>query len=142
MTDCVFCEIIAGTSPASVVHADDDVVAFMDILPVNPGHILVIPRTHATYLEDLPPATVGPLMTVAHRIALAIHKSPLRADGLNLFLADGEAAGQEVFHVHLHVIPRLVGDGLSLLVDYDPAPPRAALDDHAATIADALTGAG
>lgn len=135
MASCIFCDIVASTAPASVVYADDDVIAFMDIRPVNPGHTLVIPRAHATRLADMPEATAGPLMTVGHRIALALQHTALRADGANLFLADGEVAGQEVFHVHLHIIPRIAGDGLHLSVDYDPAPARPVLDDHAASIA-------
>lgn len=135
---CIFCRIVAGSSPASIVHADDAVVAFMDILPVNPGHTLVVPRAHATSLADLPLRTTPHLMSTAHRIALAIQDSPLRSEGTNLFLADGAAAGQEVFHVHLHIIPRFTGDGLRLGIDYDSPPDRAALDEHAATITAAL----
>jgi histidine triad (HIT) family protein len=103
----------------------------MDVLPVNPGHTLVIPRVHASRLADLPEATAGPLMAVGHRIALALQRTDMRTDGVNLFLADGEVAGQEVFHVHLHVIPRRAGDGLHLSVDYDAPPTRDVLDQQA-----------
>lgn len=113
-------------------------MAFMDILLVNPGHTLVVPRAHATYLADMPATTARSLMSVAQHIAQAIRNGPLRAEGTNLFLADGEAAGQEIFHVHLHVIPRFSGDGMRLGIDYDPAPTRDVLDDQASTIRAAL----
>jgi diadenosine tetraphosphate (Ap4A) HIT family hydrolase len=97
MPSCVFCEIIAGRSAASVVHRDDQCIAFMDICPVTRGHLLVVPITHATYLSDLDPAVGGTLFTVAQRLAGAIRRSGFKVEGINLFLADGEAAGQEVF---------------------------------------------
>lgn len=138
----MFCAIAAGEAARSVVHQDELVVVFMDRYPVNPGHLLVVPMHHATSLADLPPATGTRMMEVAMRLARALQASPLRADGINLFLADGAAAGQEIFHIHLHVIPRFSGDGFSLRIDYDRAPNRAALDQHAALVAAALAGAG
>lgn len=137
-TECVFCRIVAQAAPASIVHADDTVVAFMDILPVNPGHTLVVPRVHTTGLGDMLEEAGAQLMRVAQRIAGAIQQGPLQAEGINLFLADGEAAGQEVFHTHLHIIPRFDQDGLTLAVDYEPPPDRSLLDQHAATIAAVL----
>lgn len=132
---CIFCAIVAGEAPRSVVYEDDLVVGFMDIYPVNPGHLLVAPKRHATSLADLPAETGSKMMDGAMRLAAAIQAGPLRAAGTNLFLADGEAAGQVVYHVHLHVIPRFPGDGFRLRIDYDPAPNRATLDQQAATIA-------
>jgi histidine triad (HIT) family protein len=111
MDTCIFCDIIAGKIPASIVHRDDVCIAFMDIKPINPGHLLIIPINHATYIADMDAGTAAHLMKVAHSIAPALRKSGLKCEGVNLFLADGEAAGQEVFHVHLHVIPRFKGDG-------------------------------
>lgn len=111
---CVFCDIVAGQAPASVVHTDDAAIAFMDIRPLNAGHLLVIPRVHAPYLADLDPCLGGHLFGVAQRMAAGLRRSGLRCEGVNLFLADGEAAFQEVFHVHLHVIPRHAGDGFRL----------------------------
>lgn len=142
MDDCVFCRIVEGGEPASIVHADEVAVAFMDILPVNPGHLLVVPRAHATSLRDVPGPTAAHLMAVAHRIALGMQTGPLAGEGTNLFLADGAAAGQEVFHVHLHVIPRFSGDGMGLSIDYAPAPARAVLDEQAALLATSLEGSG
>ncbi len=129
--DCIFCAIVAGAAPASVVIEDDLTVAFMDISPVNPGHVLVVPKEHATGLGDLPEPTGARMMETAMRIAASIRSGPQQPDGINLFLADGVAAGQEVFHVHLHVVPRHVGDGFRLQVAYGEAPSRAELDEVA-----------
>jgi diadenosine tetraphosphate (Ap4A) HIT family hydrolase len=139
-TDCVFCEIVAGHAPASTVYRDERVVAFMDIGPVTPGHLMVVPLAHVAGLEDLDPDLGAHVFVVASRLAGAIRRSGLRCDGINLFLADGEAAFQEVFHAHLHVIPRWPGDGFT--VD-SPAwsrekPSREALDADAAAIRAAL----
>lgn len=136
-TPCIFCSIVAGQAEASVVHRDDLCMAFMDLMPVNPGHLLVVPREHATYLAELPAATGAHMFAVAQRLAARLRGSGLRADGVNVFLADGEAAGQEVFHVHLHVIPRFAGDGFGLTFgpSYGQPVSRARLDREAAAIA-------
>lgn len=112
--DCVFCRIIAGDLESSVVHEDDRTVAFMDIQPLTPGHLLVVPRRHATSLAELDPQDGAALFPVAHRAAAALRRSALRCEGVNLFIADGAAAGQDVFHVHLHVFARFDGDGFGL----------------------------
>ena len=131
--DCVFCRIVAGTAPASVVHSDGTAVAFLDIAPITPGHLLVVPRAHAVGLGDLVPATGAHVFTVAQRLAAALRASTLRCDGVNLFLADGAAAFQEVFHLHLHVLPRWRGDGFKLSFRAG-TPSRAELDTQAAEI--------
>jgi histidine triad (HIT) family protein len=137
---CVFCDIIQGNAPASVVYADGLVMAFMDIQPVNEGHLLVVPRAHAANLAALDAEVGGHLFQVGSRLAAAVRKSGARCEGVNLFLADGEAAGQEVFHVHLHVIPRFGGDGFGLRFnpDYFRLPERAALDQVAASVRQVL----
>ncbi len=134
---CIFCSIVAGQAEASVVYRDDLCMAFMDLMPVNPGHLLVVPLEHATHLADLPAATGAHMFAVAQRLATRLRRSGLRADGVNVFLADGEAAGQEVFHVHLHVIPRFAGDGFGLTFgpSYGQPVPRERLDREAAAIA-------
>ncbi len=113
-------------------------MAFMDIRPITPGHLLVVPTHHATYLAEVPEGTAAAMMLTAARCAAALRASSLRTEGINLFLADGAAAGQEVFHTHLHVFPRFSGDGFGLSLRYDPAPPRATLDAQAETIASLL----
>ncbi|MCK4233166.1 HIT family protein [candidate division WOR-3 bacterium] len=111
MKDCIFCKIINGELPCSKVYEDDDFLAFMDIQPVNKGHVLVIPKIHKESIVDLDDNLVKKLIIVGNKINKAIRKSDIKSDGVNFFLADGEAAGQEVFHVHLHLIPRFEKDG-------------------------------
>jgi histidine triad (HIT) family protein len=112
--DCVFCAIVTGRAPASVVDEDDAAVVFLALHPVTPGHLLIVPRVHVVGLEDLDESTGRHLWSVAHRMARALRRSGLRCEGINLFLADGEAASQEVFHVHLHVFSRYAGDGFTI----------------------------
>lgn len=140
MAACVFWEIVSGRSPASVIHRDDVCVAFMDICPVNPGHLLVVPARHATYLCDLDPDVGRALFGVAQTLSQAVRLSGLKAEGINLFLADGEVAGQDVLHVHLHVLPRFTGDGFGhrFPPGYGQQPPRAELDANARAIRHAL----
>ena len=114
MATCVFCNIIAGTAPASMVYQDEVCSAFMSLHQVNPGHVLVVPNAHAASLADLDPDAGAHVFRVAQRVAAAVRRSGVHCEGINLSLADGAAAGQDVFHVHLHVIPRFVGDGFGL----------------------------
>jgi len=134
---CVFCAIIVGRAEASFVYADDAVVAFMDIRPATPGHVLVVPRLHVPHLDDLDEDLGAMVWRVAHRTARALRRSGLRADGVNLFLADGEAAFQEIFHAHLHVVPRYPGDGCRIEADWQRRE-RSELDANAAVIGRAL----
>lgn len=108
---CIFCKILAGESEVSLVYRDDTCAAFMDIQPINPGHLLVVPVRHAADLAQLKEEEGAHIFRVAQRLAAALRKSGVKCEGVNLFLADGEAAMQEVFHAHLHVIPRFDGDG-------------------------------
>ncbi|MGZ4492237.1 MAG: HIT family protein [Nocardioidaceae bacterium] len=134
MTDnCVFCVIVAGRIDASLVHEDERTLAFMDLNPITPGHLLVVPRAHAASLAELDPGDGAEVFRVAHRLAAAVRESGVRSEGINLFLADGEAAGQEVGHVHLHVVPRFAEDGFTLTAAFG-SPTRAELDDVAAAI--------
>jgi histidine triad (HIT) family protein len=133
---CIFCRIVKGNEPASIVYSDEKVVAFMDIQPVNPGHVLAIPRTHSAQLYELNPETGAHMFKVAMCIAEAIRRSGIKCEGVNLWLADGEAAFQDVFHVHLHVIPRFINDGfgLKLSPDYGVRPNRKELNETAEKI--------
>lgn len=108
---CVFCEIAAGRADASrVVYRDETVVAFVDRAPRNPGHVLVVPVQHAAGILDVPAPTAAHLIVVAQRIAQAIKRTDLQAEGFTLQSNTGAAAGQAVFHLHLHVIPRFAGE--------------------------------
>jgi histidine triad (HIT) family protein len=123
------------------VYEDDVCSAFMDIQPVNPGHVLVVPKVHAAHLADLPPATGAAMFRIAQRIAAALRASGVPCEGVNLMLADGEVAGQDVFHAHLHVIPRFRDDGFGFKFGpgYDSQPPREELDRIAGGIRNKLT---
>jgi histidine triad (HIT) family protein len=140
MNNCIFCDILAGKIPATFVHREQKVSAFMDIQPVNAGHVMVIPNAHASFLADLNPDTGAQMFRVAQRLAQAIRDSGLPCEGVNMFLADGEAAMQEIFHVHLHVFPRVHGDGFGLKFGpkYAVKPPRADLEDAAVKIRKAI----
>ena len=113
MQDCIFCRIAAGKLPAARVLETPGVLAFLDIAPVHYGHTLVIPKTHHQNLLDLPDDLWQEMGRVCRRIALAIQQS-LKAPGFNIGMNNFAAAGQEVFHAHVHVIPRYSGDGLKL----------------------------
>jgi histidine triad (HIT) family protein len=134
MSDCVFCAILRGEAPSSLFYADDAVVGLLDVNPVTEGHALIIPRRHAAGLAALDETTGQRLWMVAQRTAAALRASGIRCEGVNLFLADGEAAFQEVFHVHLHVFPRYAGDGFTLSADWSKRPPREALDATATVL--------
>ncbi len=139
MADCTFCRILRRELEASFVAEDDLAVAFMDLRPINPGHVLVVPRQHAALVGELDDASAETMWRLARRCAAALRLSGLRLEGLNFFLADGEAAGQEVFHTHLHVIPRSRGDGFGFR--FPPGysvRPRPELEDAAARIRAAL----
>jgi histidine triad (HIT) family protein len=141
--ECIFCEILAGRSEGSFVYRGETVAAFMTIGAVNRGHVLVVPTRHATYLADLDPETGAEMFRVAMRIAEAIRASALRCEGVNLFLADGRAAFQSVFHTHLHVFPRFRGDGFGLVMppDFRYRRSRGELDEAAAEIKRVLDSA-
>jgi histidine triad (HIT) family protein len=118
MNDCIFCKIAAGTIPATEVYRDDDFVAFMDINPINKGHVLLIPIMHADRLTDLPGDILSKELPLAARIASAVLKSTGMPD-FNLMNANGPAAGQEVFHHHLHIIPRRPGDHMKMKIEHE-----------------------
>lgn len=127
METCPFCRIREGTLPAHVLYQDEEVLAFLDISPCTPGHTLVVPRRHAVSLAECPPATVAALFLAAVRLAGAIQEG-LGAPGFNLGVNDGRAAGQEVPHVHVHLIPRYGGEGggvQRMVKAQGPVPPLA-----------------
>lgn len=110
MNGCIFCKIIKGELPSIELYRDELVYAFLDIAPINKGHLLVIPIEHHTSASTIPEDVAGRMFRVGSRFGIAL-KRGLEADGYNLHLADGTAAGQVVMHAHLHVIPRGVEDG-------------------------------
>ena len=126
--NCIFCQILSGNSPASLIYRDEDVAAFLDIQPINPGHSLVVPIEHSVHLENVTPEIGSKMFRLAQKVASAIRKSGVRCEGINFFLADGEEAGQEVWHTHLHIFPRFSGDGFGLRESHSTRPPRKELD--------------
>jgi histidine triad (HIT) family protein len=134
---CIFCAIVARQAEASVVYEDETVVVFMDLNPVTPGHLLVVPREHAVGLEDLDGATSAYVWSVGHDMARALRRSGMRCEGINVFLCDGEVAFQTVFHFHLHVIPRYAGDGWNINPESKERE-RSLLDSDAQTIKQAI----
>ena len=108
---CIFCAIIKGESPAVKVYENEKMLVILDRKPITEGHMLIIPKRHSEYLTDTNDEILGDLLRVAKKAGLALKGSKLGCKGINYFLADGAEAGQEVFHVHLHVIPRYRKDG-------------------------------
>src|SRR3989344_662416 len=111
--DCIFCKIVKGEIPSCKIYEDSDTLAFLDIAPVNPGHTLVIPKEHFENLYTLPDETLAGLILTAKKIAQAIKKG-IGADGVNIGMNNEKSGGQVIFHAHLHIIPRIEGDGLKL----------------------------
>lgn len=111
MDKCPFCNILAGNLEGTIVYKDEICTAIMDIQPINPGHLLVIPNQHIPDLASLPPDTGKHIFAVGQKLAAALRRSSVHCEGVNFFLADGKAAMQDVFHYHLHIIPRFEGDG-------------------------------
>ena len=111
--ECIFCAIVEGRAPAEVVFEDGETLAFMDINPANPGHTLVIPKQHVRNIYDLDDEAAAAVMRATVRVARAIKKA-LQPDGMNLVQSNERAGGQEIFHFHMHIIPRWYGDGLRL----------------------------
>ena len=112
MDQCVFCRILAGEVPSSQVLDNDLIVAFLDIRPANPGHTLVLPRRHVESFTELSPMEVEQLALCGQRIAAALKQGFDGCEAVSFSLADGAAAGQDVPHTHLHLVPRRTGDGL------------------------------
>jgi histidine triad (HIT) family protein len=117
--DCIFCKIVAGELPATIVDEDERTVAFMDIAPATRGHALVIPRAHARDLLSIEVEDLRAAAVASQRLAARV-KERLGADGVNLLNACGATAWQTVFHFHIHVVPRYDGDPLKL--PWVPAP--------------------
>ncbi|MFO8016859.1 MAG: HIT family protein [Candidatus Woesearchaeota archaeon] len=111
--DCIFCKIINGEIPSSKLYEDDLVYAFLDIQPVNRGHTLIIPKEHHKDLLETPEETIDAMFRAVKKVAPAVIRG-VNADGFNLGMNNKEAAGQVVFHAHLHIVPRFKDDGLKL----------------------------
>jgi len=113
MSDCAFCSIVAEDSPAYRLYEDEHSLAFLDIEPATRGHTLVIPKTHYETVTDMPKSLAGEVFQTVHRVSGAL-ESVYQLNGFNVVQANGVAAGQEVFHAHIHIIPRYGDDTLGL----------------------------
>jgi histidine triad (HIT) family protein len=138
---CIFCGIVSGRVRASRVYEDAQVLSFMDVHPAAPGDLLVIPKAHAAGLEDIDQILTSHLFQVVHLLARGLRRSGLPCEGVNVFLADGEAADQTVFHLHVHVFPRTADDRFRLEVRWQERS-RADLDDDAARVRTGLARSG
>lgn len=134
--NCIFCKILVGEIEASIIFQDEYVTALMDLYPVTPGHALVIPNQHAALIFELEPKSIDRMFGLGARLDQAMRRSGIQCEAVSLFLADGAAAGQAVYHSHLHVIPRFRGDSCGLRLHANPVElaPRATLDEHARTL--------
>lgn len=111
MSDCLFCKIIDKSIPSTGVYEDENVYAFLDIKPVNPGHVLVVPKKHSDGFHDADPEVLKSWIVTTQKIAKAV-TAALQTDGFNLELNNGAIAGQVIPHLHLHIVPRRPDDGL------------------------------
>lgn len=130
-TDCIFCNIVAGEIPARTVHEENGVIAFLDVNPLAPGHTLVVPTDHHERLNDVPEESAMDLYATIHQLVPAVEAS-VDADGTTVAFNNGTAAGQEVPHVHCHVVPRFEDD--------DGGPIHAAAGEPADLADDELDG--
>jgi histidine triad (HIT) family protein len=136
---CTFCDLIHGAGEASICYEDAEAIAFMDIQPVNPGHVLVVSRRHYESFDDVPPETAMHLFKVATKLVPAVQRVG-QADGVNVVVNSGRAAGQDEPHFHVHVIPRTPNDGFDIPLPFagSAMPDRTILDAVAARIMTAL----
>ena len=138
-TNCTFCDLVQGAGEVSICYEDAITIAFMDIQPVNPGHTLVVPRQHYESLVDIPHDVAMHMFEVSMRLGPVVRKVS-GAEGMNIVVNSGAAAGQDVFHYHVHVIPRKAGDGFDVPLPFDGSemPERERLDATAARIIAAM----
>jgi histidine triad (HIT) family protein len=149
MSSCLFCKIVAGDEPAVVVHRDAQCMAFMDVHPLSPGHVLLIPTAHAERLDQLDAATRAHLYRVMDTLIAAQRLAGLGVEGSQLIVNDGKAANQHIPHVHLHLVPRRRGDALGFFWRvflhftglFGPRARRDRLQAHAEAIAAQLPSA-
>jgi histidine triad (HIT) family protein len=137
MSSCIFCAIASGEAPARVVHEDDRTLAFMDLFPLTRGHALVIPKAHCDSLIDADPDDAAAVMRTAQLVAQAAMRA-YAPDGLNLLQTNGAVAMQTVFHLHVHVLPRYVGDGFTVQFDRHKGT-DAELDETASLLRGAIS---
>jgi diadenosine tetraphosphate (Ap4A) HIT family hydrolase len=112
--NCIFCKIVQKQAPSSILYEDDTVIAFLDIKPASEGHTLVIPKEHYEGIFDIPSELLGKVHQTTKKLAIAA-KQALNADGINIIQQNGRAANQEIFHLHVHIIPRHHGQKMKTI---------------------------
>ena len=117
---CIFCKIVAKEAPCSLIYEDNSVMAFLDIRPLNMGHTLVIPKAHYVDIFDIPEADLKAVHVISKQVALAV-KEVTNADGISVIQQNGKPAGQDIFHLHVHVVPRFDGQQLPRFSDLELA---------------------
>lgn len=127
MSGCLFCKIVSGEIPAQRVYEDEKVLAFLDIRPRTPGHTVVVPKAHAATLLDLPDSQVEPLFSAVKKTTKRALEG-VKADGATIGINQGKASGQEVDHLHVHIMPRFNGDGGGPIQAVVQNPPKESLD--------------
>ena len=120
--DCIFCKIMAGQIPCFKIYEDENVISFLDIYPANPGHALVVTKAHYQNVAETPAEIFNAMAAVGKKLAPLIIAA-LGMEGFNLFLNDGRSAGQLIEHVHMHIIPRKMGDNLQIHLPQKSYPP-------------------
>lgn len=136
--DCIFCQIIEGDIPSRTVYEDDDVLAFLDVNPLQRGHTLVVPKQHAASIREMSDGDSLAVFRKVHDLVEPVVDA-VDASAFNLGLNDGEAAGQEVPHVHFHIVPRFRGDGGRPIHAVMPSPPDID-DDEMDELMEAIRG--
>jgi histidine triad (HIT) family protein len=136
---CIFCRIVAGEIPAEVVAREPGAVAFLDVQPLADGHVLVVPRAHVARVEDLSPEAADALFRAVARLAGPVRRA-LGADGTTIGINDGDATGQTVPHVHVHIVPRWMGDGAGSVHTIFPRKAYRDLPEVGAAIRQSLAG--
>jgi len=111
MATCVFCRILSGELESSFAYRGSKASAFLDIHPITPGHVLIVPHSHVERFAAIEPSTTAEMIEIAQKILREIQRTDLKCEGTNIFLSDGAVAGQDVPHSHLHIVPRFYGDG-------------------------------
>lgn len=119
--NCIFCKLANGEIPTNTIFEDDDFKVFLDLSPATKGHCLIVPKNHYANLEEIDDTTAEKVLPLAKKI-MGTLKNKLKCDGLNLVQNNGEIAGQTVFHFHMHIIPRYMGDGQ--LIGWRPQTPE------------------